>query len=206
VSVTPTLNVNGQVILARPRTRSSRRSSKRPRRCVPVGFSSRLSIGIPGAVAEPVASMAATPVAASGRGSRLAPAIVVMAALGLAIAGYLLAVRLAGGVPACGPNGGCETVQQSEYAELFGIPVAAYGFACSTVVLVAALAWWRGSDRRALLVAYALGILGSLFVAYLTYLEVFVIRALCTWCVAYGTTVVVGFLLAALALRRAGPA
>lgn len=150
--------------------------------------------------------MTAPPVAASRRGSRLAPAIVALAAAGLVIAGYLLAVRLAGGVPACGPNGGCETVQQSEYAKLFGIPVAAYGVAYSAVVLAAALAWWRLADRRGLLAAYALGILGSLFAAYLTYLEVFVIRALCLWCVAYGTTVVAGFVLAALALRRAGPA
>ena len=147
--------------------------------------------------------MTATPAAASQRASRLALAIVALAAIGLAIAGYLLAVRLAGGVPACGPGGGCETVQTSEYSELFGIPVAAYGFAFSAAVLAAGLVWLRRSDRRALLLAYGLGILGSLFVAYLTYLELFVIRAICIWCVAYGTTVVAGFVVAAIALRRA---
>lgn len=151
--------------------------------------------------------MATAPVAAPRRASRLGLAIVVLAALGLGVAGYLLAIRVAGGTPACGPGGGgCETVQQSEYAELFGIPVAAIGFAFSVVLLGASLAWWRWADRRALLVAYGLGILGSLFVAYLTYLELFVIKAICTWCVAYGITVVVGFILAAIALRRASRA
>ncbi len=148
--------------------------------------------------------MPALPVAASQRASRLGPAIVVLAAAGLAISGYLLAVRLSGGLPVCGVGGGCETVQTSEYAELFGIPVAAYGFAYSAVLLIASLAWWRRGDRRGLLVAYALGILGTLFVAYLTYLELVVLKAICTWCVAYGTTVVVGFVLAVVALRRAG--
>ena len=84
--------------------------------------------------------------------------------------------------------------------------MAAIGFAFSVVLLGASLAWWRRADRRALLVAYGLGILGSLFVAYLTYLELFVIKAICTWCVAYGITVVVGFILAAIALRRASRA
>jgi uncharacterized membrane protein len=150
--------------------------------------------------------MTMAPAVASQRASRLGLAIFALAAIGLAIAGYLLAVRLAGGVPACGPTGGCETVQASEYSELFGIPVAAYGLAYSTVLFAASLIWWRRADRRALLAAYGLGILGSLFVAYLTYLELFVIKAICTWCAAYAITVVVGFILAAVALRRASSA
>jgi len=147
--------------------------------------------------------MSAAPAVASQRASRLGLALVVLAVIGLAIAGYLLAVRLAGGVPACGPSGGCETVQSSEYSELFGIPVAAYGLAYSAVLSAATLYWWRRGDRRALMAAYGLGILGSLFVAYLTYLELFVIKAICTWCAAYAITVVIGFILAAVGLRRA---
>ncbi len=128
--------------------------------------------------------------------------LVVLPLVGLVIATYLLAVRLAGGLPACGPDGGCELVQGSEYSELFGLPVALYGVAYSVVVLGAGLRWLATRDRRALLVAYGLGILGSLGVAYLTYLELFVIEAICAWCVAYGTTVVAGLVVAVLALRR----
>jgi uncharacterized membrane protein len=128
--------------------------------------------------------------------------LVVLPLVGLAIAAYLLAVRLAGGLPACGPDGGCEIVQGSEYSEFLGLPVALYGVAYSAVVLGAGLRWLTASDRRALLVAYGLGLLGSLGVAYLTYLELFVIEAICAWCVAYGTTVVAGMVVAVLALRR----
>ena len=59
----------------------------------------------------------------------------------------------------------------------------------------------RRGDRRALYAAYGLGLLGVATVAYLTYLEIFVIEAICIWCVSYGVTIVAGWLLAAVALR-----
>ena len=133
--------------------------------------------------------------------SGLLPAV---AAVGLAIATYLTWTKLADVLPACGPLRGCETVNTSPYSEIAGIPVAAIGMGYSAVLLIASLLWVSSSDRRALLAAYALGLAGSMFVAYLTYLELSVIRAVCVWCVAYGLTVVGGLLLAALALRRAG--
>ena len=60
----------------------------------------------------------------SGR-IRLASAVV--AAVGLAIAGYLTIVHYAGGEPVCAIAHGCAVVQQSDYAELAGIPVALLG-------------------------------------------------------------------------------
>ena len=127
-----------------------------------------------------------------------------LAAAGLVIAAYLLSVRLAGELPACPISGGCETVQQSEYSAIAGIPVAGIGVAYSAVLLVATGVWWRLGDRRALYVAYGLGLLATLMVAYLTYLELFVIHAICTWCVAFGLTVVVGWIGAVVALRQSG--
>ncbi len=130
-------------------------------------------------------------------------AIVVLGLIGAAISAYLLSVKLSGGTAVCPIGGGCETVQESSYATLLGIPVAAYGLAYSIAVTIAGLVWWRTGERRALIVAYALGVLGTLFEAYLVYLELFVIKAICAWCVAYGVTVVAGLVLAAIAMRRA---
>ena len=48
---------------------------------------------------------------------------------------------------------------------------------------------------------YGMGLLGLLAVAYLTYLELFVIGAVCVWCVGYAVTVVGGWLTAVVALR-----
>lgn len=127
-----------------------------------------------------------------------------LATAGLLIAAYLAAVKLTGGIPVCGPLRGCETVNTSPYSELLGIPVALFGVLFSMLVLVAALAWLRTGDRRALYVAYGLGLAGMVAVAYLTYLELFVIGAVCVWCVAYAVTVVAGWVGAALTLRATG--
>jgi uncharacterized membrane protein len=124
---------------------------------------------------------------------------------GLAISGYLLAVRLLGDAPACGPVKGCDTVAASEYATVIGLPVALYGVAFSVGLLVATGTWWRRAERRALYAAYALGLLGVVAVAYLTYLELFVIEAICVWCVSYAITIVVGWLMTVLAVRQPAP-
>jgi uncharacterized membrane protein len=124
---------------------------------------------------------------------RFGLALTGLAVVGLAIAAYLLAARLLGEAPACGPVKGCETVAASEYATMFGIPVALFGVVFSVVLATACLAWWRRADRRALYVAYALGLAGIIAVVYLTYLELFVIEAICVYCVTYAITIVVGW-------------
>ncbi len=125
-----------------------------------------------------------------------------IALLGLAVAGYLTWVKLTGGTVICGPLGGCETVQTSEYSTVLGIPVPLYGMGYMAAVLAAVVAWWRTGDRRALLVTYLVGLLGTMAVAYLVYLQLFVIHAICAWCVAFDATVVAGFLAAIVAYRR----
>jgi uncharacterized membrane protein len=125
-----------------------------------------------------------------------------IAAAGAAIALYLTWVKLAGGVPACGPVAGCETVQTSEYSTILGIPVSVFGLVYTLTVLVLVLVWWRTGDRRALMATYAIGLMGTAFVAYLVYLQLFVIGAVCTWCAAFDALVVVGFITAVVAYRR----
>ncbi len=128
-------------------------------------------------------------------------AMAVIAATGLAIAIYLTATKLSGGLPVCGPVKGCEDVALSEYSAILGIPVAGLGALSSALTAILGLVWALRGDRRALLAAYGLGLFGVLFVAYLTYLELFVIHAVCVWCVTYGLTVVAGWLVALAAVR-----
>jgi uncharacterized membrane protein len=123
--------------------------------------------------------------------------LTVLAAVGLAIAAYLLSVRVLGEAPACGPVKGCDTVAASEYATMFGIPVALFGVLFSVVLVAACLAWWRRADRRALYAAYGLGLAGIIAVVYLTYLELFVIEAICVYCVTYAVTIVAGWVIVA---------
>jgi uncharacterized membrane protein len=133
-----------------------------------------------------------------GRLRRVHPAFVLASldVFGLAIASYLTIVKLAGGVPVCGPIQGCVEVAQSPYSEVAGIPVAAFGVALSVVLLAAALGWWRTADRRLLALHYGLSLVGVTFEGYFTYLQVFVIDAVCIWCALYGASLVMRFLLA----------
>jgi uncharacterized membrane protein len=129
-----------------------------------------------------------------------------LAAAGLAIALYLSANALVGTAPACLPGGGCETVAQSEYSRWFGIPVAFFGVLFSGVLLGLVATWWRTGDRRLLLAGYAQGLVGVVIALYLRYLELFVIGAVCAWCVAYGATTLFGWLALLVVQRRANRA
>ena len=107
------------------------------------------------------------------------------AAIGVALAGLgiatdLTVVHYSGGEPVCAIAHGCATVQQSDYAALAGVPVAVLGLAGYLGVL-AALARDGEGGRTA---AAFLSLAGLGFSAWLTYVEVGVLSAICIWCVA----------------------
>jgi uncharacterized membrane protein len=111
-------------------------------------------------------------------------ALPILAVLGLGVAAYLAYVETQAVAAVCGPVGDCNAVQTSEYAYLFGIPIGVLGV-LGYVAILAAWAWgkWRG-DKRAALALLAMSAFGVLFSIYLTYLEPFVIGAVCAWCLA----------------------
>ena len=129
---------------------------------------------------------------------RVHPALILAALdiFGLAVASYLSVVELGGGVPVCGPIKGCETVANSQYSRIGGVPVAVFGVGLSLILLVAALAWWKTGDRRLLATHYGFSLVGVTFELYFTYLQVFVIDAICVWCASYGISLVLRFLIA----------
>jgi uncharacterized membrane protein len=99
---------------------------------------------------------------------------------GLAVAGYLTWVHFDDAALVCVAGGGCETVQQSEYAEIAGIPVALLGLGSYTAVL--GLVIWDTPNAR--LGAAMLALVGLVFSLYLLALQLFVIDAVCVWCLA----------------------
>jgi uncharacterized membrane protein len=118
------------------------------------------------------------------------------------IAGYLSAVELQGELPYCGPLKGCEVVALSEYARVGGIPVAVFGVVLSVSLLVLALAWTNSGRVELLAAHYGLSLFGVVFEAYFTYLEIFVIGAVCVWCASYGVSLVARFGIALAVWRR----
>lgn len=130
----------------------------------------------------------------SDRALRAAAAAVALA--GVAVAGYLTVVHFDNEALVCVAGGGCETVQESEYAEIAGIPVALLGLA-AYVVMLGLLAWDTVSARLA---AAVVALVGLLFSLYLLALQLFVIEAVCAWCLA--NDVVIAPLLAVLTALR----
>ncbi|MCI0583423.1 MAG: vitamin K epoxide reductase family protein [Chloroflexi bacterium] len=122
--------------------------------------------------------------------------------VGLAIAAYLSVVELSGGIPACGPLHGCETVAQSKYAWINGIPVAVYGVGLSLILLTFALAWWRTNLYGLLLAHYGLSLAGVIFEVYFLYVQIAIIKAVCVWCTSYGLSLILRFVIALIVWLR----
>lgn len=125
--------------------------------------------------------------------------------LGLFVSAYLYLYKIGRiGNLACGA-GGCETVQQSPWSRFAGIEVSLIGMAgYAGLLLVSLVALQPGPSTRRWpsSVLLLLSGLGVAFTAYLTYLELFVIHAVCRWCVGSAVIIVAILLLALLDLRR----
>jgi uncharacterized membrane protein len=128
----------------------------------------------------------------------------VLAIIGLGVALYLTYVEMSSVSAVCGPVGDCNSVQASPYAKLFGfLPVGLLG-ALGYVAILAAWVVWRfpsvlglradsSLSRLAPVALLGMTLFGVLFSIYLTYLELYIIVAVCIWCLS--SAVVQGLLL-----------
>jgi uncharacterized membrane protein len=125
-----------------------------------------------------------------------------VALAGIAVAGYLTWVHYDEAALVCVAGGGCETVQQSDYAEIAGIPVALLGLVSYSVIAVLI----AGDAPNARLGAASLAFVGLLFSLYLLALQLFVIDAICVWCVTNDVVIAPALaVLTAVRLRSWGP-
>lgn len=131
--------------------------------------------------------------------------IALLALAGLAVSGYLLTVHWGWWTAVCLGVGDCELVNTSRFSELFGIPVALLGMGAYAAILGLSLAVWREVyaeiARRLLLLLAAIGVA---FSAYLTYIELFVLREICPWCVLSAILITLIAILSGWELREEG--
>lgn len=112
-------------------------------------------------------------------------AIAVLALIGLLDAAYLSIERARGATLACPIGGGCATVQSSPYSIFLGVPIAFLGVLGYAALLCVALLSLYHDDvggARLPLAQLALASAALLFAAYLSYLQLAVIGAVCFWC------------------------
>ena len=125
--------------------------------------------------------------------------------VGIFISAYLTLYKLGKiGTLACG-TGSCETVQLSKWGDFLGLPVAAWGVGFYVLVFALTLVGLQGRFAESRGLALALVLVtgwGVVFTAWLTYLELFVIDAICRWCVGSAALVLVLFVLALMDWRE----
>lgn len=138
-----------------------------------------------------VAFTAGKSVGLPGWAEWLVPGLIV---LGIAVAGYLSYVETQAVEVICGPIGDCNTVQQSRYARLFDIlPIGVLGLLGYIALLTA---WLAGRfvpqlEKIGAIGFFAMAFFAVLFSLYLTYLEPFIIRAVCIWCLSSAVIVTI---------------
>ena len=133
--------------------------------------------------------------------------------LGAGISGYLTVEHGQGAGPICVFGQGCEVVSQSTYASLWGVPTAAFGLLMylSLTVLYGVRIFASPPlqvEQAFRIAATAVILAGTGVSAWLTYVELYVLYAVCIWCVA--SAAIVTLLLAAavadlLQRRNRGP-
>jgi uncharacterized membrane protein len=135
--------------------------------------------------------------------------MIILSLAGLGVSLYLMwGYTAPGATLACGGSHGCETVKNSIYASLLGIPLPTLGVLSYVALLGLVVGQHqatvinRGWSAHFALAIFGLSLMAVLYSAYLTYIELFVIDAICRWCVASAIIMVAIFLLSIFNLRN----
>ena len=139
-------------------------------------------------------------------------ALVLLSLLGVADSGYLfwkhrrstLLTTGTGGSNFC-QAGGCDLVSQGKYAEVMGIPVAAFGIAGYLALLALSVMAAALGGRSLMWGIVGISGIGVLVSAFLVYLQIAVIGAICSWCVLSAFTMTSIFILSVLLVRKMRP-
>jgi len=123
-----------------------------------------------------------------------------LAFIGLLDAWYLADMAYTGGTLACSIAGldGCNVVAQSAYSRFLGQPLAVYGVAFYSLFLVIAIYKFARPSMFLAKLILAFGIIGALSSLYFLYIQTFLIKALCVYCIG---SALVAFLLCAFAVK-----
>jgi uncharacterized membrane protein len=98
----------------------------------------------------------------------------------------------------CLVGSGCDTVKQSPYSQILGIPVSLLGVIGYSLIFIFSL--FSISYRARWILLYFLSLAGVTFSLYLSYIELFVIKAVCAYCLS--STVIIVLILIMLLITK----
>ena len=130
--------------------------------------------------------------------------VVILALVGVAITAYLSFGSLFGAAPLfCGPESGCDIVQNSRFATLLGLPIALWGLGLYALVALSAFSM-PAKPKRWKRLAW-LTALGLAISVYLTVVGLLFLDAWCGWCLASQAVIIALFLTVWLRRPESGP-
>lgn len=134
-------------------------------------------------------------------------AILFLGVAGIGISGYLTYVHYQNVSPVCLKVTNCELVLSSPFAAIWGVPMSIFGLAIYSLLTTLGIIHMRAKQDGQVSIAlmiYSTALAGTLFSAYLYYLEIFEIHAFCTWCIASSVVMVSILILSLINLRVLG--
>lgn len=118
--------------------------------------------------------------------------------LALVVSGYLTYVKLTDTAMACVHGGkfDCGVVQNSAYSEIFGVPIAVYGFITNWVVLGLLVASSRIPFfiENGLILVFGVVFFEFIYSVYLVYVQHFLLKAYCPWCLSHEAIITLLFI------------
>jgi len=127
-----------------------------------------------------------------------------LAFLGAMDALYLWIYKISNNDKMCLGSGDCATVNYSPYSEIYGIPVALLGLLAYLAILAILFLEpsWKLLEKIGVYAVFGLSLVGVLFSAYLTFLEFYVINAVCPFCIISAIVILIIFILSIIRLAK----
>jgi len=130
--------------------------------------------------------------------------ILVFGLVGLFVSAYLTYIKINPSSLLCTGVGDCEAVNTSAYSEIRGIPIALFGTLAYAAILVSLLLENSSQFFKEWgpVVVFGLALAGTLYSAYLTYIELAVLQKICPYCVTSALAITAICFTSFIRLRR----
>lgn len=108
--------------------------------------------------------------------------LILLAIVGLGVSTYLTVEHLRGSLPNCSITGGCESVLTSKYATIGPVPTASFGVVYYLVIIISGALYLDVGNILIMRLVGWLMVAGFVVSLYLVYLQLWVIGAICLYC------------------------
>jgi uncharacterized membrane protein len=136
--------------------------------------------------------------------SRIEITLVTLAIIGLLVSIYMTIYKITSNDNMCIGSKDCSVVNQSRYAELYGIPVAVFGILGYAAILAVLLLERNPGffKQNGTMLLFGLSLTGFLFTLYLIFLEIAIIKAYCPFCITSQVAMTFIFILSVIRVVR----